>query len=87
MIDVKLLFRDAENAWEALSELLGDDIYFFGEETPGLFDANVFAYTHLLLSKSMQWKDRELSNILAKSGNLVNHSKRVSQRYFHGEHP
>lgn len=87
VIDVKSLFRDAEKAWEALSELLGDDDYFFAEEVPGLFDASVFAYTHLLLSESVQWKDRRVSNGLSKYNNLVEHSYRISERYFNGEHP
>ena len=87
VIDVKSLFRDTEKAWEALSELLGDDDYFFAEEDPGLFDAGVFAYTHLLLSESLEWKDRRLSNGLSNYNNLVEHSHRVSERYFDGEHP
>ena len=81
-IDVESLFRDAEKAWEALSELLGDDGYFFAEETPGLFDASVFAYTHLLLSETMGWKDKKLADALAKHDNLVRHSERISHKYF-----
>lgn len=87
MIDVDSLFRDAEKAWEALSELLGNDEHFFAEETPGLFDASVFAYTHLLMSESMRWQDKRLANTLANHDNLVRHSERISQRYFEGVHP
>ena len=87
MIDVESLFRDAEKAWEALSELLGNDQYFFAEETPGLLDASVFAYTHLLLSETMCWNDKRLANALAKHDNLVRHSERISRRYFEGIEP
>ena len=84
VIDVESLYRSAEQAWKALSELLGDSKFFFEEETPGLFDASVFAYTHLLTSNSMQWRDARLTNSLAKHENLVDHSKRISRRYFDG---
>ncbi|KAL8794238.1 MAG: hypothetical protein Q9195_003192 [Heterodermia aff. obscurata] len=87
VIDVELLYRSAEQAWKALSELLGDSRFFFEEETPGLFDASVFAYTHLLLSYSLQWRDARLANGLAKHDNLVDHSKRISTRYFDGMQP
>ena len=87
MIDVGSLFRDAERAWESLSDLLGENDYFFAEEVPGLFDANVFAYTHLLLSKSIPWKDPRFSDDVSKYGNLVDHSYRISRRYFNGEQP
>ena len=87
MIDVESLYRNAEQAWEALSELLGDSRFFFEEETPGLFDASVFAYTHLLISDSMQWRDARLTKGLVKHDNLVNHSKRISKRYFDGIQP
>ena len=85
VIDVEALFRDAQKAWEALSELLAEDKYFFGEDEPGLFDASVFAYTYLLLSDSMNWKDQRLSSGLARHNNLVDHSERISQQYFRGK--
>lgn len=87
VIDVESLYRSAEQAWEALSELLGDSRFFFEEDAPGLFDASVFAYTHLLTSDSMQWRDARLTNGLAKYENLVDHSKRISKRYFDGMQP
>ena len=87
VIDVESLYRSAERAWEALSELLGEGRYFFEEEAPGLFDASVFAYTYLLISDSMQWRDARLTNSLAKYDNLVDHSKRISRRYFDGMDP
>lgn len=82
VIDVESLFREAEKAWDALSDLLGGDRYFFAENTPGLFDASVFAYTHLLLSESMQWADQRLLRGLAKYSNLVDHRERIFRRYF-----
>ncbi|KZF23605.1 hypothetical protein L228DRAFT_246412 [Xylona heveae TC161] len=49
-VDVDDLYSEAENAFDALEKLLGDeDEWFFGQAQPGMFDASVFAYTALLL--------------------------------------
>lgn len=82
VIDVEDLFREAEKAWEALSELLGDDAYFFAQERPGLFDAAVFAYTHLLLDGEMGWVDTRMQRGLRSFGVLVEHRERLLGRYF-----
>ena len=87
VIDVELVFRDADEAWEALSELLSEDSYFFAQDSPGLFDASVFAYTHLLLSEAMLWKDRRLTNSLMRYGNLVDHNERIFKRFFNRTRP
>lgn len=57
-IDVEGLYRDAEEALEALSVYLGGREWFeddgdgdaTGSGTPGLLDAGVFAYTQVILS-------------------------------------
>ena len=82
VIDVKALFREAEKAFEALSELLGDDEYFFSQGQPGLFDASVFAYTHLLLDEGMGWSETRMQEGLLKYGNLVEHRHQLLEKYF-----
>jgi len=42
IIDADAIYRESDRAFEALSDLLGEDEYFFGEMKPGLFDASVF---------------------------------------------
>ncbi|KAI9664351.1 MAG: hypothetical protein M1831_002284 [Alyxoria varia] len=45
---VEQLYRDAEEAWEALGTLLDDSQWFGGEEEHGWLDASVFAYTFVI---------------------------------------
>ena len=82
MIDVQSLHREGERAFSALSTLLGDDEYFFGDEQPSLFDASVFAYTNILLDKSLKWQVCHLNDGLEKHENLVRHRARILQRYY-----
>ncbi|KAL8673965.1 MAG: hypothetical protein Q9168_001608 [Polycauliona sp. 1 TL-2023] len=81
VVDVNALYRESDNAFSALSELLGDDAWFFGEAEPGLFDAAVFAYTHLLCDEKMGWKtDEERLGKSLREGtwkNLVEHERRI----------
>ncbi|PQE25373.1 Mitochondrial outer membrane transport complex Tom37 metaxin protein [Rutstroemia sp. NJR-2017a BBW] len=81
-IDTHSIYGEAEKAFEALSVLLGDEKWFFGEKEPTLFDASIFAYIYLLLDDTMGWKDRKLVDMVKKSGegNLVRHSRRVFKR-------
>lgn len=82
IIDVEASYRDCDKAFEALSELLGDDEFFFGEEVPGLFDASVFAYTHVLLDEDLDWKHTRLREGLEQYGNLVEHQKGIVEGWF-----
>ncbi|KAL8770630.1 MAG: hypothetical protein Q9209_003698 [Squamulea sp. 1 TL-2023] len=86
VIDVDALYRESDNAFSALSELLGDDDWFFGENEPGLFDAGLFAYTHLLCEKGMGWKEEEerLGKGLreGKWKNLVAHERRIFKKCY-----
>ncbi len=82
MIDVEALYREGEKAFLALSELLGEDNYFFGEAQPGLFDASVFAYTHILLDEGMVWKDKRIVEDLEKCDNLVRHREKILEEWF-----
>ncbi|KAJ9202004.1 hypothetical protein DTO021D3_6367 [Paecilomyces variotii] len=81
-IDVSDLEAEADNAFEALSTLLGDNEYFFNRRTPGLFDASVFAYTHLLLDSNMGWKHNRLAQLLRKYSNLVQHRDNLFEKFF-----
>ena len=76
------LLRDAEEAFEALSTLLGEDDYFFSSTEPTLFDASVFAYTCLILDEELGWKHNPLQESLAKHDNLVRHRAKILEVYF-----
>lgn len=74
--------RDASEALEALSTLLGnDEEWFFGQERPGLFDASVFAYTHLISDDGLGWQENELAEILGRYENLRRHRDRILRMY------
>ncbi|QUC23265.1 uncharacterized protein UV8b_07506 [Ustilaginoidea virens] len=74
------LYADAERAFAALSAVLGRDEWFFGARQPGLFDADVFAYTYLILDGSLGWRGDALRECVSKCGNLVRHRDRLFQR-------
>ena len=82
IIDVEAVQRESDKAFQALSDLLGDDEYFFGETRPGLFDASVFAYTNVLLDNGLAWKDRRMHEGLEGCQNLVAHRRRIVEAYF-----
>jgi metaxin len=67
--------------------LLGKDDWFFGAKRPGLFDASVFAYTHLLLDDSLGkgWVDTRLRDALKERKRLVTHRDRILAAYFPDE--
>jgi metaxin len=78
------LYLEAENAFLALSTLLGEDGHFFGKDKPTLFDASVFAYNHLLLDESLGWQNTRLADSLRNMDNLVQHRQRLLTSYFRG---
>ncbi|KAL8889894.1 MAG: hypothetical protein Q9215_002876 [Flavoplaca cf. flavocitrina] len=86
VIDLDALYRESDNAFSALSHCLGSDDWFFGEAEPGIFDAAVFAYTHLLCDKEMGWKTKEerLGKSLreGKWKNLLAHERRVFNKCY-----
>ncbi len=81
-IHEKDVMQEAASSFEALASLLGDDEWFFGQHTPGLFDASVFAYTHLILDAKMRWQDNKLEGMLMEHGNLVQHRYRMLEMYY-----
>lgn len=54
---------------------------------PGLFDASVFAYTHVLLDENLDWKDKRLVDGLKQYGNLVLHQRRIMEGWFGNSGP
>lgn len=82
IIDVESLYEECESAFSALSELLGDDQYFFDTPLPGLFDASVFAYTNTLLDGHLDWREWRMAEGLKNYSNLVRHRQRICQDYF-----
>ncbi|KAI0394657.1 putative mitochondrial outer membrane protein [Xylariaceae sp. FL0594] len=81
-IDPGVLYREAREAFGALETLLGDeDEWFFGAETPGLFDAHVFSYTYLILNDGgLAWENKRLGDILRMFPRLVAHRERIFRR-------
>lgn len=74
--------REAEEGFSALSELLGEDEWFFGNSSASLFDASVFAYTQLILDRRLQWRENALRSVLETMSNLVHHAERIERLYF-----
>lgn len=83
-ISAEALYNQAEEAFTALDSLLGDNEWFFGADTPGLFDASVFAYTHLLLDDRLGkgWLDARLRDTLTSRQHLVAHRNKILEKYF-----
>ncbi|MCJ1281437.1 hypothetical protein MMC26_000756 [Xylographa opegraphella] len=75
------LISEADEAFGALSTILGNDDWFFRSKEPGLFDASVFAYTYLLLD-GMKWEEGTLEKMLRVYGNLVEHKDRIALRFY-----
>lgn len=85
-IDAESIYQGSDKAFGALSELLGDEDYYFGERKPGLFDASVFAYTNVILDEGLDWKDSRMVEGLLIYSNLVDHRQRILEAYFRNEH-
>ncbi|KAF2137509.1 uncharacterized protein K452DRAFT_321748 [Aplosporella prunicola CBS 121167] len=83
VIDGEAIYSEAEEAFRALEIALGSDRFFFGAEKPGLFDASVFAYTHLLLQDlGHGWKESRLGNAVRVRQKLVRHQERLTDLFF-----
>ncbi|KAH0530720.1 hypothetical protein TsFJ059_005314 [Trichoderma semiorbis] len=81
LVDPRQLLLDATDALRSLSALLADNDWFFGQSEPGMFDAEVFAYTYLILDEAFGWADDySLAQCLAKFDNLVEHKRRLYER-------
>jgi metaxin len=91
-LDLERLCKDADDAFEALSTLLGDHEWFTsgsGDHTsqPGILDASVYAYTHVILtlfsSLSEDSPGEKLRASIIKRSNLLDHHGRIAKRYYH----
>ncbi|RMZ91723.1 hypothetical protein DV736_g1063, partial [Chaetothyriales sp. CBS 134916] len=82
LVDGTALYDAADAAFKALSTLLGARDFFFDAAQPGLFDASLFAYTHLLLGFEPRWARPQLLSILRRYDNLVVHRDRLLHQYF-----
>ncbi|KAI1362129.1 hypothetical protein F5Y08DRAFT_284082 [Xylaria arbuscula] len=74
------LYKGAKEAFQALDAVLADGEWFFGSSAPGLFDATVFSYTHLVLLDELPWENRRMSDILNEFPRLVDHRNRIFKR-------
>jgi len=83
-INADALYTQAEDALAALDALLDSHTWFFGAQAPGLFDASVFAYTHLLLDAALGagWVDTRLRDAVCARPRLVAHRQRILDAYF-----
>lgn len=84
IINAETLYTQAEEAFAALEMALSTDSWFFGAAKPGLFDASVFAYTHLLLDEGLGrgWLDTRLADAVRARKNLVRHRDSILASYF-----
>lgn len=82
VIDGAELYRKAEEAFQSLSTLLGDNKFFFGQTTPGLFDASLFAYTQVILDDRLEWERPTLKLALQSHENLIQHRARLMRGFF-----
>ncbi|KKY17820.1 putative mitochondrial outer membrane protein [Diplodia seriata] len=87
VVDAETIYSAAEDALRALESALGADRWFFGARRPGVFDAAVFAYTHLLLTQDLGgaggWAKSRLGDAVRARQRLVRHQERVSEAFFH----
>ena len=83
-MSAETLYNQAEEAFTALDSLLGDNDWFFDAENPSLFDASVFAYTHLLLDDGLGkgWLDTRLRDALMSRQRLIAHRNKILDKYF-----
>lgn len=93
LVDEDAVYRVAVNAFEALATLLSESKtgWFFGAQTPTIFDASVFAYTHLMLQYMSDakgegeddggsiFRSRRLGNMVRRAGSaeLEQHHDRL----------
>ncbi|KAG5953835.1 hypothetical protein E4U53_001908 [Claviceps sorghi] len=84
VVQPRQIYEDARGAFAALSALLGQETWFSGESDPGLFDAEVFAYTFLIGrggdAMVLHWEDGVLARCLGECANLVDHRRRLYER-------
>ncbi|KAG0635912.1 hypothetical protein HOY80DRAFT_1091075 [Tuber brumale] len=82
VLDPRRIYADAGAALEAISTMLGSDTWFSGGRDPGLFDASVFAYTHLILTLRWHSEENALLRAVMRHDNLLDHEERIRGDFF-----
>jgi metaxin len=82
VIDAQEVYAQAANAFRSLSTLLDEDKFFFGQSTPGMFDASLFAYSQVILDERLDFRNPVLRSSLRKYPNLVQHRDRLIRGFF-----
>ncbi len=76
-IDDEAVYAAAQGALDALASLLSESAtgWAFGVERPGMFDAALFSYTHLMMEFMSGGSGLALGTMVAEAGNgeLVRH--------------
>ena len=83
VVDPTSIFAEATTALDALSVRLGDDTWFFNGKVPGLLDAAVFAYLHVILTG--EWEEKwasGLKGLVENRQNLVQFWSRVNKDWW-----
>lgn len=78
------IYSDVDTALKALSTLLDEDKWFFDGKEPGLFDAAVFGYVHLVMTTDFEEGEVGLKGGVMRRQNLVKHRERVLEKW-HGK--
>ncbi|OBT99852.1 hypothetical protein VE01_02240 [Pseudogymnoascus verrucosus] len=87
VVDIDDIYARAAAAFEALAGALEGEEWVLGGEGGGvtMLDAEMFAYTHLVLEEGMGWGDGRLGREVRRWGALVEHRERVLKRCWGGE--
>jgi metaxin len=88
-VDTDVLYADARTAFSALETALlgavgsaGAGGFFSGAEEAAIFDAEVFAYTNLILDETLGWVDTHLRDVLSGHSALTRHREKMLCTYF-----
>ncbi|KAK3900926.1 hypothetical protein C8A05DRAFT_45334 [Staphylotrichum tortipilum] len=83
-VDEESVYREAREAMEALAGMVGESGtgWVFGEARPGVFDAGLFSYTHLM----MEFMGEGLGRMVSESGKgeLARHRGRMLEAAWPG---
>lgn len=93
-LDLEGLYKDAEDAFEALNTMLEGHEWFSQvqgsteqEQKPAMLDASVFSYTHVILtlfaSLTVESPGERLRASVTRCGNLLEHHDRIARDYYH----
>ena len=72
------IYQIANKTFQALSNILGDTPYFFGD-TPCTFDATTFGFLTQFISVSL---DNETNDLARQYSNLVDYCQRINDLYY-----